>query len=248
MSTTFTPYTYLIGWTKLNKWYYGARWSRKCNPSDLWNPYKTSSNVVKQFIIEHGEPDVIKVRKTFKTEAEVRIWEEKVLRRLHDRDPFQNSESKWLNVNPTASPPCTIGKTPWNKGKKLEPFSNDHKSKISSALKGKSPSEETRKLWSEQRKGKPGRRWSEESKKKLSVSKKGKPIGPPSDETRALWSKQRSGSGNSNYGKKASEETRRKIGDKSRGTSWYNDGERNYKIKSEDAFTLGYVKGRLTRT
>lgn len=24
------PYTYLIGWSKLNKWYYGVRYSKKC--------------------------------------------------------------------------------------------------------------------------------------------------------------------------------------------------------------------------
>jgi hypothetical protein len=247
MSTTFTPYTYLIGWSKLNKWYYGARWSAKCNPSDLWNPYKTSSNVVKQFILENGQPDVIEVRKTFSNENDVRSWEEKVLIKLHNKTPFNHKESKWLNVNPTASPPCSKGRVPWNKDKKIGPFSNDHKNKISSSLKGRSPTEETRKIWSEQRKGKVGRKWSEVSKAKLSETKKGKPAGTPSIETRKLWSEQRSGSGNPNFGKHASDETKRKIGEKSKGTSWYNDGIKNHKIKPEVAFTLGYIKGRIKK-
>jgi hypothetical protein len=247
MSTTFTPYTYLIGWSKLNKWYYGARWSNKCNPTDLWNPYKTSSNAVKTFIKENGDPDIIQVRRTFKTESEVRYWEERVLRKLHSKDPFHIKESKWLNVNPTASPPCMKGSEPWNKGKKLEPFSDDHKKKISKSLTGRSISDKTKKIWSEQRKGKPGRQWSEESKEKLRQSKLGKPIGPPSDETRKIWSEQRKGSGNPNYGKKVSDETKRKIGEKSKGTSWFNDGVKNYKIKPEDAFALDYKTGRIKK-
>jgi hypothetical protein len=86
------PYTYLIGWSAHNKWYYGARYGKKCHPSDLWVLYFTSSRHVVKFREQYGEPDVIKVRKTFDTPLACYQWESKVLHRLNAaQDP------KWLN-------------------------------------------------------------------------------------------------------------------------------------------------------
>lgn len=87
-----TPYTYLIGWTKLGKYYYGVRYSSHCDPSDLWTTYYTSSRHVKSFRIQHGEPDIIQVRKTFPNRHTAIKHEEKVLRRLDcaGRDDFLN--------------------------------------------------------------------------------------------------------------------------------------------------------------
>lgn len=76
------PYTYLIGWSKINKWYYGVRYAKGCNPSDFWNPYKTSSKYVKNYISEYGEPDILMIRKTFNSIKSARNWEHKVLRRM----------------------------------------------------------------------------------------------------------------------------------------------------------------------
>ena len=59
------PYTYLIGWSDLNTYYYGVRFAKRCKPADLWNPYKTSSKHVKKFIELHGDPDIIQVRRVF---------------------------------------------------------------------------------------------------------------------------------------------------------------------------------------
>lgn len=53
------PYTYLIGWSNQNKWYYGVRTAKNCHPGDLWTTYFTSSKYVKQFITQYGEPDII---------------------------------------------------------------------------------------------------------------------------------------------------------------------------------------------
>ena len=92
--TIYIPYTYLIGWSEHNIWYYGVRYAKQCNPSDLWNPYKTSSKYVKQFIIEHGDPDIIQIRKTFKTSKQAREWETKVLKRMNVL-----KTDKWLNKN-----------------------------------------------------------------------------------------------------------------------------------------------------
>lgn len=52
-------YTYLVGWNKLNKWYYGVRFSDKADPIELWKTYFTSSKRVKEFRLENGEPDII---------------------------------------------------------------------------------------------------------------------------------------------------------------------------------------------
>ena len=77
-----TPYTYLIGWAEQGKYYYGVRYSKDCNPSDLWTKYFTSSKHVHAFREQYGEPDVIQVRKTFETRDEAIKHEHKVLRRL----------------------------------------------------------------------------------------------------------------------------------------------------------------------
>ena len=90
----YQPYTYLIGWTHHNKWYYGVRYARNCNPQDLWKTYFTSSNYVKKFREEYGEPDVIQIRKIFDNKHRAFLWEQKVLRRLNV--PFN---IKMLNKN-----------------------------------------------------------------------------------------------------------------------------------------------------
>ena len=84
----YIPYTYLIGWSKLNKWYYGVEYGIKkipcANPKNLWTTYFTSSNIVSHFRKTHGEPDIIQVRKLFsKGPLEERMemsinWEKKV--------------------------------------------------------------------------------------------------------------------------------------------------------------------------
>jgi len=64
----YTPYTYLIGWSEHKKYYYGVRYAKGCHPSDLFNPYQTSSKFVKAFIQSFGLPDIIEVRKIFTDE------------------------------------------------------------------------------------------------------------------------------------------------------------------------------------
>jgi hypothetical protein len=88
-----TPYTYLIGWKNHNKWYYGVRYSSKCNPDDLWKTYFTSSKQVEMFIVKFGDPDIIQVRKTFNDPKKAKLWEDNVLRRLG-----VSTNTKWLNI------------------------------------------------------------------------------------------------------------------------------------------------------
>jgi hypothetical protein len=138
-----TPYTYLIGWSDLNAWYYGVRFSKKCSPEELWKTYFTSSKHVKRFREEHGEPDVVEIRKTFQSEQLARLWEHKVLKRLNapkndkwlnktdnksiynDKETcakiaLANTGKKRSNPHPSKGNPrpASRGKIPWNKGKK----------------------------------------------------------------------------------------------------------------------------------
>lgn len=91
----YTPYTYLIGWSKLNKWYYGARYAQGCNPIDLWKKYFTHSNAVKDLRNKIGEPDIVEVRKTFSNQIDCIEWESKVLRRIKaaQKDYFLNGHN-----------------------------------------------------------------------------------------------------------------------------------------------------------
>ena len=148
------PYTYLIGWSKLDIWYYGARYAKGCHPSDLWNPYLTSSPTVKRFIDANGNPDVIQIRKTFKTAVECRAWESKVLDRINAaRHPKmlnrRNGSWKWATYIIT----------------------DNHRSKISNSLKGKIKSKEHIQKIHASRKG---FRWTNEQKIQMSKQRKGK--------------------------------------------------------------------------
>ena len=97
----YLPYTYLIGWSALNKWYYGVEYGIKktpcANPQNLWTTYFTSSNLVKYYRKTYGEPDVVQVRKIFsKGSVESRMeesitWEKRVLSRVNIANDI------WLN-------------------------------------------------------------------------------------------------------------------------------------------------------
>ena len=137
--TTFTPYTYLIGWSQEDIWYYGSRTAINkkgvAHPSDLFVTYFTSSNHVKQLRKSHGEPDVIQIRKTFVTAKQARMWESKVLRRI---GAAQNS--KFLNKT------NGDGKF-YNYGHSI-----DARQKMAEARKGKTHTEVTRQKMAEAQK------------------------------------------------------------------------------------------------
>jgi hypothetical protein len=133
-------YTYLIGWSNLDKWYYGVRFSKNCEPSELWVSYFTSSKHVKRFREVNGDPDVIQIRKKFECGKKAIIWESKVLKKLR---VIQND--KWVNksdntaICPEAAYPKWETKTRQkasntHKGMKR---SEDHKRAISNSLKNR---------------------------------------------------------------------------------------------------------------
>lgn len=97
-----TPYTYCITHKPTKKRYYGVRYQRGCEPSDLWNKYFTSSSEV-QFLIEQDgiSSFEIEIRRTFDTEEQARDWEYRVLSRLK---VAQNDN--WLNKSNGKTPNC----------------------------------------------------------------------------------------------------------------------------------------------
>lgn len=86
------PYTYMIGWSSLNLWYYGRRTAKGCHPNELWKTYFTSSKYVSKTRKDLGEPDIVQVRKIFDNVLECCEWEVTVLRRLKVL-----TSDKWLN-------------------------------------------------------------------------------------------------------------------------------------------------------
>lgn len=113
-------YTYLIGWTRHNKWYYGVRFAKECKPEDLWVKYFTSSKKVKEFRKTHGEPDVVEVRRTFKETSAARLWESRVIRKIN-----AVFDKKWMNMTDNTDMFFFEGKR--------KPFTPEHRAKLSAA-------------------------------------------------------------------------------------------------------------------
>jgi len=75
------PFTYRIQFIPTGEYYYGVRYRKGCQPSDLWNKYFTSSKKVKNLIRKFGKDCfTIEIRKTFKYPEEAILWEHRVNR------------------------------------------------------------------------------------------------------------------------------------------------------------------------
>lgn len=130
------PYTYLIGWPDKNAWYYGVRFARGAEPSELMVTYRTSSKYVHQFIEENGLPSHVEIRRIFETAESARLWENKVLRRLRVviRTDFLNkTDNKSISLEAAL-------KAKRNRNPKTE----EHKRKLAAVNKGKKLSEATK--------------------------------------------------------------------------------------------------------
>jgi hypothetical protein len=172
--SNYAPYTYLIGWNTLGKYYYGVRYAKNCNPSDFWKRYFTSSKKVKEYVNQYGKPDVIEIRKTFSSAAAAIKWETTVLRRLNVL-----VEDKWLNANIAGAQL----QTPETRKKKSEKLKGRKKPEgfgaiVSKNKKNTKLSEETKRLLSTQNQGarhpQYGTTASEQKKRKISLKNKGK--------------------------------------------------------------------------
>jgi hypothetical protein len=87
------PFTYYLYHKPTGLKYYGTRYSKQCDPTDLWTTYFTSSSLVKELIKAHGADSfVFKVRKIFETPEQALLWEHKFLSKIN---AAENPE--WLN-------------------------------------------------------------------------------------------------------------------------------------------------------
>lgn len=92
------PYTYVINCPDGRR-YYGVRFAKGCNPSDLWTTYFTSSKHMKRLIQIHGvDAFEASVRKIFEDKESAVSWEQKVLVRLKVR-----TNENWVNVTTNKS-------------------------------------------------------------------------------------------------------------------------------------------------
>ena len=78
----YIPFTYIIGWSKHKKFYYGAKYAQGCQPSDLWTTYFTSSKLVEDYRKRFGEPDIIKIHKTFSDKDSCVLFESSYLEKI----------------------------------------------------------------------------------------------------------------------------------------------------------------------
>lgn len=132
-------YTYLIGWSKLNVWYYGRKTAKGCSPDQFWKTYFTSSKYVKTFREENGEPDVIEIRKTFSdNHKRCCEWEQRVLAYLNVVENI-----KFLNRA------ISDGKFDFTNRQ----FSSESKEKLSKSGRNRIVSEETKEKMSKWQKG-----------------------------------------------------------------------------------------------
>lgn len=167
------PYTYLVGWSIHNKYYYGVRFARNCHPDEFWKKYFTSSKKVKYFRTVYGEPDIIEIRKTFSNKNAARLWEKKVLKRLNVL-----YEEKWLNENIAGATIQTeesnLSRSLKLKGRTISEYCKEVASKTH---KGKIISEEIKQKLSYLNRGEKhpqyGTKASDEKKKKISMKNKG---------------------------------------------------------------------------
>lgn len=141
----YLPYTYLIGWSKLDRWYYGVEYSKSrkiANPGNLWDIYHTSSKTIRAYREEYGEPDIIEVRRVFNEGTDI---EKKNAACYHERRVLQRlkikTNDRWLNESITGN--GMDGEIPiWvrmkiSKALKGREFTDEWKAKISAKTKGR---------------------------------------------------------------------------------------------------------------
>lgn len=211
-------YTYLIGWSKQNKWYYGVRYAKGCAPTDLWKTYFSSSKYVKQFRETYGEPDIIQIRKIFKNEKNAIKCEDRVIRilKLYENDKFLNksySGSIYYDeeVRKKISDSRKGKPSPHLKNKSKEHIEKMRKTKTGkkqSVEHIKSVSRALKEKWSKQKHHCLGTKLDEQHKNNISLGMKKSEKYKLAKEKNAFSN---FGNNNGMYGKKHSQETKEKM-------------------------------------
>jgi len=178
-----------------------VRYASSCSPSDFWVSYFTSSKYVKDFVEQYGDPDIIQIRKTFSTADDARFWEHKVLKRLGVvSNPIFLNESDGLSISLEAA---------LKGSKQKKPLSM--RQKISDYRTGKITSEKTRESISRSKKGVS---LSEEARSNRKITMNN----PVVKEKLSEIGKTKIGDLNNFYGKSHSEQTKKTISEKKKGS------------------------------
>jgi hypothetical protein len=210
------PFTYLITHIPSGKRYYGCRYGKRSNPSQLGKTYFSSCKELYKLIKLEGVINFIfEIRKIFNDPLKCRAWEAIVLRRLKAAQ-----SDNWFN------------KSNGNKQFYCTGHSKETVEKMVLGHKGYKHSDETKKKIGQSHKGKKGQAWtpqqrekilqkqigstrSDKTKQKMSLSAKNR------TKESYLWSEERKnrskgkfkGKENGFYGKNHSEESRKKMKD-----------------------------------
>lgn len=101
----YTPFTYIIGWSKHKSFYYGCKYSQGCHPNDLWKSYFTSSKFVEEFRQKFGEPDIIKIHRTFPDRNSCVLFENEYLTKIDAKNHslFLNESNGGKDFNGSGS-------------------------------------------------------------------------------------------------------------------------------------------------
>lgn len=225
------PYTYLIGWTQHKKYYYGVRYAKKCDPSDLWNTYFTSSASVLEFRELYGEPDIIEIRKTFQSSMAARAWEERVLKKMKVvlREDF-------LNKHDAHAPPIRYGKRPKSIGRKI---SNKMKGKRKTPEHNKKVSDGVKAYYKTHSGPMTGKKHSVETREKIK-KKRAKQI--ITEETKQKMCDNHNGG---MKGKEHKASSKKRIAKANIGLKMFNNGKVNKKFfpgKEPEGFVLGSMR------
>lgn len=244
------PYTYLIGWSKLDRYYYGARYAQGCDPSDLLVKYPTSSPVVHQFLAEHGQPDIVEIRRTFDTVDATREWEHRVLRRMR-----VVVSDRWLNrTDNRARPPMPgaanpmYGRTGEQHHRYGAKLSEETRRKIGERSRQKVMPPEFRE---KMRQIVTGRQHRESTKHKIADALRGRTFTEEHRENIRINHADCSGEKNAFYGKQHSMETRNHLSLVRRGRKWVNNPVTKIRkmvgcSEIENLLELGYQLGKGT--
>jgi hypothetical protein len=99
------PYTYKLIFKPTGQYYYGVRYAKGCNPTDLWDKYFTSSKHIHKLIKEYGlNSFIIKITKTFNDKNDAITHELNVLTRAN-----AHKNGKFINKTICKAPPSHDG-------------------------------------------------------------------------------------------------------------------------------------------
>jgi hypothetical protein len=198
------PFTYLLKHIPTNKYYYGVRFKKGCNPQDLWTKYFTSSKKVKGLIRKYGKKSFIfEIRKIFKNPNQAINWENKVLRRMKViyRNDFLNLTNN-KSIDPNYLSKIRMGNKNTFYGKKHTKEAIEkirfHSTGKNNPMYGKPRTEEVKQKL---RLANLGKKYSKETLEKMRLASLGK--------NNAMYGKR--GKLSPSYGKKHTKETIQKM-------------------------------------